>query len=209
MPKRHRPERYLVLFEIAVNPDTGTISAGVAPMPHAQLVPTIFQSPDSTATLPIIDISRLRSTLLSERADVGHQIGEACRDKGFFYIVGHGVPQVLQQRVIAQATRLFDLPDSEKAKVDKSLSGANRGYEPLRNQVLEEGAPPDVKEGFYIGQDKPLDHPDVMAGKFNQGPNLWPESLPEFKETMETYQRELESVSRLLMCISPLNIQTH
>lgn len=167
-------------------------------MAHAHLAPSPLEASQAT-TLPVIDISGLRSASLIERTRVSQQIGQACRDKGFFYVIGHGVPAALQQQVIDQAATLFALPPEEKRKVDKSLSMANRGYEPLRNQVLEAGAPPDVKEGFYIGQDKPLDHPDVLAGKFNQGPNLWPADLPEFRQTMEAYQRELESVARLLM----------
>ncbi|HGD3807436.1 TPA: 2-oxoglutarate and iron-dependent oxygenase domain-containing protein, partial [Pseudomonas aeruginosa] len=129
-------------------------------MAHAQLAPSPLEASQAT-TLPVIDISGLRSASLIERTRVSQQIGQACRDKGFFYVIGHGVPAALQQQVIDQAATLFALPPEEKRKVDKSLSMANRGYEPLRNQVLEAGAPPDVKEGFYIGQDKPLDHPDV------------------------------------------------
>lgn len=168
-------------------------------MSNAQLVPTTIEISDTAASLPIIDMSGLRSSNLAVRAKVGRQIGEACRDKGFFYVTGHEISSELQQRVIDQAAKLFALAPEEKAKVDKSLSQANRGYEPLRNQVLEAGAPADVKEGFYIGQDKPLDHPDVLNGKFNQGPNLWPETLPEFRATMEQYQWELEGVAQLLM----------
>lgn len=168
-------------------------------MSHAQSIPTCFDASDTSTSLPIIDISGLRSGSLDERGKVAQQIGVACRDKGFFYIIGHEIPVELQERVIEQAALLFALPDDEKAKVNKSLSCANRGYEPLRNQVLEAGAPPDVKEGFYMGQDKPLDHPDVQRGKFNQGPNLWPEGLADFRPTMERYQRELEAVAQLLM----------
>ena len=54
----------------------------------------------------------------------------------------------------------------------------NRGYEPLGKQTLEEGSSPDLKEGFYIGEDIPLDDPRLKGSSFNLGPNQWPENMP-------------------------------
>ncbi|NMG08418.1 2-oxoglutarate and iron-dependent oxygenase domain-containing protein [Brasilonema sp. UFV-L1] len=52
----------------------------------------------------IIDISALVSGT-DERYMVASQIGEACRECGFFYIVGHGVDENLQQRLEELRTR--------------------------------------------------------------------------------------------------------
>ncbi|HBR4785223.1 isopenicillin N synthase family dioxygenase [Klebsiella pneumoniae] len=168
-------------------------------MASPQFVTASIKVPGPSVSLPVIDISGLRSAFIVERAKVSEEIGEACRDRGFFYIVGHHVPSFLQQRVLEQAGMLFDLPAKEKRKMDQRCSIAYRGYESLRTQVLEAGAFSDVREGFFIGQEKPFDHPDVVAGKFNQGPNIWPSSLPEFRATMVEYQGELESLAQLLM----------
>jgi isopenicillin N synthase-like dioxygenase len=141
----------------------------------------------SPATLPVIDIGGLWSERSADRQDVGARLRDACLDKGFFYIRNHGVPDDLVRAVFAETEGLFALPAADKAALDKAHSKANRGYEPLKGQVLEAGAPPDLKEGFYIGPEHALDHPRVRAGKFNHGPNQWPPGRPAFRTTMETY----------------------
>ncbi|MDB5459802.1 MAG: oxidoreductase [Caulobacteraceae bacterium] len=48
-------------------------------------------APSHARPLPVIDIAGLESPQLSDRLAVGRDIRAACRDRGFFYIVGHGV----------------------------------------------------------------------------------------------------------------------
>ncbi len=105
----------------------------------------------STASLPVIDISGLASKALADREAVGAMLREACLNNGFFYISNHGVPGDCIAYVFSEAVAFFALPTEQKAQVDKSLSKANRGYEKLQGQTLEPGAPPDLKEGYYIG----------------------------------------------------------
>ena len=152
-------------------------SLGAAPQPRA---------------LPMIDVSALISGEAAGRAAVGAEIAAACADRGFFYMVGHGVPEAVIRQVLGAARALFDLPEDAKRAVAKSLSPANRGYEPLGGQTLEQGAPPDLKEGFYIGAEAPF------AG-FNQGPNQWPADLPGLEPVMLDYHaRMLDLAARLM-----------
>lgn len=149
--------------------------------------------------LPLIDISGLRSDTLSDRMKVASQLREACQRCGFFYIINHGIDPVLISRVQEQAEQFFALPSSIKLAVDKALSPCNRGYEPLRAQTLEAGSPPDLKEGFYIGNHLDQSDPQVLAGRFNQGPNQWPEGVANFQTVMEEYFAAAYQVSCLLM----------
>ena len=43
--------------------------------------------------LPVIDVSGLTSGEFSVRAGVAAELGHACREIGFFYVVNHGIAQ--------------------------------------------------------------------------------------------------------------------
>jgi len=83
-------------------------------------------------------------------------------------------------------------------KISKNTNNYNRGYEVLRSQMLEEGTNPELKEGVYIGEDLPMDHPYVVQKKLNSGPNLWPEAIgnvEEMKKTTMEYYHTLLSLA--------------
>ncbi len=169
--------------------DTGTAARAAA----ASLMPT------PTPTLPLIDVPLLRSPDLALRRQAANQLAAACSTHGFFYIANHGVDPALIDAIFARSAAFFALPEADKQALDKSGSRCNRGHEPLRNQRLEAGAPPDVKEGFYIGNELGEDDPRVQAGKFNHGPNLWPTQVPGFRPTMARYFDTLLDLGRVLM----------
>tara|TARA_Y100001934_G_scaffold224813_1_gene269062 strand:- start:2629 stop:3600 length:972 start_codon:yes stop_codon:yes gene_type:complete len=149
--------------------------------------------------LPIIDITALRNGDADAREALGREIRAACLDRGFMYVSGHGVDSDLQKQVFSQAAAFFVQPEETKLAIDMTLSPHNRGYERLGGQTLEDGSPPDLKEGLYIGEDIPLGHPRLARSDFNLGPNQWPDGLPGFQETMNAYYAEMLSLGETLM----------
>ena len=72
--------------------------------------------------IPIIDVS----PLVSDRANaqgVAAQIGQACRDNGFFYIVRHGVSSELQDRLENLSRQFFAQRKRGKENGTGSFSG--------------------------------------------------------------------------------------
>jgi len=120
---------------------------------------SIAQSAASEARkLPIIDVTGLHGDAADRRA-VARELRLACTNTGFFYITGHGVPTGQIDRVFQQSREFFALPMEQKLALSMKQSACRHGYEPLKAQTLEAGAPPDLKEGFLAGEDFAADHP--------------------------------------------------
>jgi isopenicillin N synthase-like dioxygenase len=147
--------------------------------------------------IPIIDISALVNGT-NERREVAVKIGQACRDWGFFYVVGHGVDEALQ-RWLEEVSRQFFAQDLEtKLEIAMSRGGrAWRGYFPVGGELTS--GKPDLTEGIYFGAELPDDHPLVKAGTPMHGPNLFPTDLPQFREIVLDYMAAMTKLGHSLM----------
>jgi isopenicillin N synthase-like dioxygenase len=135
--------------------------------------------------IPVIDIAPL-VTGSATAGEVAKAIGTACRETGFFYVVGHGVAAELIDAVFAKSREFFGQPLASKQQAAFSGPSGNRGWIKLGNEALDPGKPHDLKEAFNIGLELALDDPEVMAGKPFRGVNCWPE-LPGFRANALAY----------------------
>lgn len=104
----------------------------------------IYENRQPAFTIPTVDLTEyLKDPTPPNAEDVVDKIRAACASSGFFQLIGHGIPESLQQQVFAAAKALFDLPDAEKRKL---RGKPGRGYEVIGSQVLEDGKKPDLKE---------------------------------------------------------------
>ena len=147
--------------------------------------------------VPLIDIAPLETE--GEAAlQVAHEIGQACRTHGFFYIQGHGVDEGLQQDLEKVSEQFFALSETEKQAIRMELGGkAWRGYFSVGEELTS--GKPDVKEGIYFGQELAPSHPKVQAGLLLHGANLFPTALPHMRDTVLAYMDALTRVGHTLM----------
>jgi isopenicillin N synthase-like dioxygenase len=146
--------------------------------------------------VPIIDIGPLIAGS-PERAKVAEPLGTACRECGFFYVVGHGVNEELGTRLERLSREFFRWEQAEKMKIGMAQGGrAWRGYFRVGDELTS--GKPDQKEGIYFGAELAGDHPAVLAGKPMHGLNLFPE-IPLFRETVLEYMAALTGVGHALM----------
>src|SRR6266508_3906189 len=74
------------------------------------------------STIPIIDIGPLVGGTEGRYA-VADEIGQACRECGFFYVVGHGVGEDLQQRLEHFSRRFFAQDLEAKMEIQMARGG--------------------------------------------------------------------------------------
>jgi isopenicillin N synthase-like dioxygenase len=146
--------------------------------------------------LPIIHVGPLVTGEGDQRA-VAEEIGRACRESGFFYIVDHGVDEALQARLISLSRQFFAQDLDTKLRIRMARAGrAWRGYFPVGGELTS--GEPDLKEGLYFGSELDTQHPLVLAGTPMHGPNLFP-AIPQFRETVLDYLAALTRLGHALM----------
>ncbi len=155
--------------------------------------------------IPIIDVHSLVAG--SEgRLAVAAQIGQACRESGFFYVVGHGIDEKLQTRLRDLSIQFFAQPMEVKLRIRMALGGrAWRGYFRVGDELTS--GKPDQKEGLYFGAELPADHALVRAGTPLYGPNLFPEEPADLRNAVLDYMAVLTQLCHRLMAGIALSLQ--
>lgn len=149
--------------------------------------------------LPILDMKPLLGHGdEAGRAALAVEIRAACRDSGFFYVVGHGLDPALLDELAAASRRFFALPVEQKREISMARGGrAWRGWFPVGGE-LTAGAP-DQKEGLYFGDELAPGHPRVRAGVPMHGANLFPAQVPELRGLVLRYIAALTTVAHALL----------
>jgi isopenicillin N synthase-like dioxygenase len=136
--------------------------------------------------LPIIDLGSSGEANGVSLTRIAAEVGAACRDVGFFYVVNHDVAPELIAKTFAQSHAFFALPVADKRKLAIETIGGNRGYSGLLHEALDPARGPDMKEAFNVGLDLSADDPELLAGKPFRSLNAWP-GVPGFRETLLSY----------------------
>jgi isopenicillin N synthase-like dioxygenase len=151
--------------------------------------------------IPVVDLS-------GDPARVGRAVDDACRDVGFFTVIGHGVPDAIADEAWATGRAFFELPLAARMSVAMPTPGYPYGYCPLSVETLARSlgdtSLPDIKETFAVGPVDPPPRPlDEMADPDERAiysPNLWPDSgLPELRPAWEAYYRVMADLAARLM----------
>lgn len=82
------------------------------------------------SSLPIIDLSSFqKASTLDEKRVRAQELVAACRDIGFVYITGHGVPREEIKRAFEVSEMFYKLPQEDKMKAPHPPGWAvHRGY---------------------------------------------------------------------------------
>ncbi|KAL6252465.1 hypothetical protein RBB50_000184 [Rhinocladiella similis] len=147
------------------------------------------------APLPVIDIAPyldLGSTP-AQRAVTAKAVDNACREYGFFYLVGHGIDENLRQEMLRLGHEFFSLPQAEKEQISifNSMDRV-RGYARLGENVTS--GKRDVLEGYDIYREYPN-----PSSKMLRGAQIWPSRPASLRTTVLDYTSRLIPVGQALM----------
>lgn len=129
-------------------------------------------------------------------AEVVRQLDQACREAGFFYVKGHGIPDSLIKEIRSISRMFFDLPYEEKLKVKLSAATGYRGYQRVGENITK--GVPDMHEAIDCYSEVT---PGMYGnlGKVMEGCNKWPSYPANFKSLMEEYVNLCTDLSRKIM----------
>ena len=107
----------------------------------------------SGGALPVIDVGPLAGGgPAAARGAVAEQIQAACRERGFFYVTGHGVPAELLDQLADASAEFFALPLADKLEIAMERGGrssaAQRRHVHNRQRRVAAAAPPLNSPGF-------------------------------------------------------------
>lgn len=152
------------------------------------------------AELAVIDLEPYYGGGAADALAVARRLDEACRELGFFSVIGHRVDASLITETRAAVRAFFELSLEEKLATSRN----GWGYMPVESEALSlttsEASPPDFKESFSMG---PVDiGPDPYyvyepTGWFRS--TVWPTGLDSLESSMSSYYRQLTALARDLL----------
>ena len=140
--------------------------------------------------LPTFDLSEMTGAPERRRTDLRN----ALYDHGFFYLTGHGVDRDLIADALAATKRFFALPLADKLAIEMVRSPHFRGYNRAGQEQTR--GEQDWREQLDINTESIpyVMGPDTPAWRRLQGPNQWPDALPDLKPILLAYQAAVTRV---------------
>lgn len=162
------------------------------------------------ALVPVIDIAGWFSGDEVARRRVAHAVDDACRQSGFFQIVGHGIDDALRQDVKDVADEFFALSDDEKRRYEPASREINRGYSRRNSESLSYSTgvvrPPDLAEAFIVGNDRVVDGDPYFEAERHRSfaPNLWPSRPARMHDVVWAYYSAVDALSHEMCDIAAM-----
>ncbi|CAL5377284.1 unnamed protein product [Camellia sinensis] len=190
--------------------------------------PAFIQAPEHRPKLstieaqgiPLIDLSILNSHESSnlsliqllkagaegrQRVNLVEEIGEACKNWGFFQVINHGVPLETREKIESAATKFFAQSADEKRKIRRRDEMNPQGY----NDIELTKNVRDWKEVFDLAVNNPTVIPashEPDDKEVRELVNRWPAYPPELRESFEEYATEMETLSHKLLGLISLSL---
>lgn len=181
--------------------------------PNGIITRTVLKSPLRDALpseIPVIDISPIFSSSLSERQAVAQQVRAAAQNMGFFYIKNHGIPEDVTHDAYEACLAFFRQDMETKMKATYENAKWDNGYRAPDTQRLNPYEGIDVRESFSylydplydptVGEEGIGDIPEEVKRHLHNEEYPWEKTsnLPRLKESMVKHIGECLKLARAL-----------
>lgn len=145
--------------------------------------------------LPVLDLADLDAgPEAAERFRV--DLRTATHEVGFFHLRHHIDPEVIGE-LFDVARRFFALPDEDKQAVEMTRSPHFRGWTRLDGELTEGQV--DHREQIDVGSE--VEATGIVDPPYMRldGPNQWPDALPELRPVIQAWLTRLEALGHRLL----------
>jgi isopenicillin N synthase-like dioxygenase len=163
----------------------------------------LMDHPDSDEQIPTLDMGPYLNGAPGGREKVAAQLREISQTVGFFYLKGHGIPQDVIDRVFDESRRFHALPAAVKNAIPYITTDSfGSGYQPgsrerrRTNSNIITDAKPNLLAKFSVNREGGSAGANAEQTPQRINPNLWPENLPGFRETVMDYHARIEQLGR-------------
>ncbi|MDH6123819.1 2-oxoglutarate and iron-dependent oxygenase domain-containing protein [Kitasatospora sp. GP82] len=155
-------------------------------------------TPSTLTALPVIDLS-LADGGGENRARLHSALRTAATDVGFFQLTGHGITPAETASLTDAMRAFFALPEADRLSVSNLNSPHFRGYTRTGDELT--GGSQDWRDQLDIGAELPPHIPDPGEPPYwwLEGPNQWPEVLPELRTAALGWIDRLGTVAERLL----------
>jgi isopenicillin N synthase-like dioxygenase len=143
--------------------------------------------------IPRLDAQKL----MSRDAQTMVQLKSGIENDGFLIIHNTDISTKAITDVLNMYRAFFHLDSDEKARVDMSKTGSNRGWGAPLSEQVDPNSNPDYKEVFDCGFE--IDANDAMAHLSVYAPNLWPDTPKGFREMIRGYYSDAMEVALVVL----------
>ncbi len=141
--------------------------------------------------VPIIDLGPFLAGEPGSAHTTANEMRDALERIGFFFIINHGIPKSLRDRLVEATARFYALPLEQKMALKVNEEG--NGYVPTRGELLKTSPyhtgtrKPDVSECYLLQRDWAPGHRPTQ--------NQWPENESGFRTTVMEFFEAAEDLS--------------
>jgi isopenicillin N synthase-like dioxygenase len=155
--------------------------------------------------VPLIDLSPIFSCdNVSAIEGIVKEVGNACKEWGFFQVINHGVPLEKRQKIDGVSKKFFAQSLEEKRKVRRNEKEVSGYYDTEHTKNVR-----DWKEVFDFTIQEPTIIPashEPDDKELTQWNNVWPEYPPELREICQEYGQDMVKLAYKLMELIALSL---